>query len=234
MERYFKDEPKIQTHKKLDNIFPAPSSMRCKVEIYPPNISAAGQEYVDSLSKSPVSSVSLNNCTVMVKQEPCSELSWDNCEVKLEPVDYESDFVDSYERLRGEPESGDKFSSCNDQSLQSTLTPPSSPESGGRGNSSSSVEKLDTSTTGELTERDLAPAIKITSKSRTVTTKHPKKRKYKCKFVGCQKEYTKSSHLTTHHRRHTGQWLVCLSVKKRFFHEHPKYYIKTNLILNHW
>lgn len=198
MDRYFKDKPKIQTHNKLHNIFPASSSMRCKVEIYPPCISADGQDYVDSLSKSPVSSVSSNNCTVVVKHEPCSELSWNSCDVKLEPVGYECDFVDSYERLREEPESVDKL----DQSMQSTLTPPSSPEQGGRGNLGS--KKLGTSTTGETTEQDhnVAPVTKITSKPRAVATK---KRKHKCKFVGCQKEYTKSSHLTTHYRIHTGE-----------------------------
>lgn len=152
MERYLKDEPKVQTHKKLDNMFPAPRSTGWKVEVDPLCISAdgddAGDHHLDSLSTSPASSA-------------CSGLSWDSplsCAVlvKQEPVDDEDDFEDSYERLRGEPEPVDKQfhlkiiprNSCNGQSILPTLTPPSSPESGpGHSNGSSSVGELDTSTT---------------------------------------------------------------------------------------
>lgn len=151
MERYLKDEPKVQTYKKLDNMFPAPRSTGWKVEVDPLCISAdgddAGDHHLDSLSTSPASSA-------------CSGLSWDSplsCAVlvKQEPVDDEDDFEDSYDRLRGETEPVDKQfhlkiiprNSCNGQSILPTLTPPSSPESGpGHSNGSSSVGELDTST----------------------------------------------------------------------------------------
>lgn len=155
MERYLKDEPKVQTQKKVEkdswDLFPAPRTTGWKVEVDPLCISAdadeTGDQHLDSLSTSPASSA-------------CSGLSWDSalsCAVlvKQEPVDDDDDDEDSFEeRLRTEPVDKQYHlkiiprNSCNGQSVLPTLTPPSSPESGpGHSNGSSSAGELETTMT---------------------------------------------------------------------------------------
>lgn len=156
MERYLKDEPKVQSHKKHDKdvpweVFSVPRPGGWKVEVDPLCLTDLNEQHLDSLSTSPASSA-------------CSGVSWDSplsCAVlvKQEPVDDDDDDDDSYEdRLQSESSNADKQfhlkivprNSCLGQNLLPTLTPPSSPESGpGHSNGSSSAGDPDASCHGQ-------------------------------------------------------------------------------------
>lgn len=149
MERYLKDEPKLQSFKKLPteldtpwNLFtaPIPLSSWTKVEVVDPltldelNIS---DKHLDSLSLSSASSAcsgvswdSSLSCAVLVKKEP------------MEDEEEEEDFC--YDENAGNPLELTIVarSSSAGESILPTLTPPSSPESGqGHSNSSSSCSE---------------------------------------------------------------------------------------------
>ncbi|KAJ4437753.1 hypothetical protein ANN_13691 [Periplaneta americana] len=166
MERYLKDEPKLQSYKKLPtdldtpwNLFTAPgpaaamavaaAASWAKVEVVDPltldelNLS---ERHLDTLSMSSASSAcsgvswdSSLSCAVLVKKEPVEEEEED---------DDDEDAVSSSSDSRRHQSAGDSNpvelrvvarASSAGQSILPTLTPPSSPESGqGHSNSSNS------------------------------------------------------------------------------------------------
>ncbi|XP_067003451.1 Krueppel-like factor luna [Anabrus simplex] len=178
MERYLKDEPKLQSYKKLPtdldtpwNLFAAPAvaaaaSWSTKVEVVDP---LTLDEL--NLSERPLDTVSLSSAS-----SACSGVSWDSSSlscavlVKKEPVeDEEEDEEDCYEDADLVSSSSDRRqqaaltsdsnplelrlvarSSSAGQSILPTLTPPSSPESG-QGNSNSNSSNSSSSSSSDAT-----------------------------------------------------------------------------------
>ncbi|XP_019766328.1 Krueppel-like factor luna [Dendroctonus ponderosae] len=120
MERYLKDEPKMQSYKKI------PDSARCSwYEVT--SLEEFADHRLDGLSSasSPISWDGALSCAVLVKQEPIDD-------------EEEEEDDDSYHR------NGDTLQLRLVTRNPTTLTPPSSPESGpGHSNGSSSAGELD-------------------------------------------------------------------------------------------
>ncbi|PNF43693.1 hypothetical protein B7P43_G14617 [Cryptotermes secundus] len=149
MERYLKDEPKLQSYKKLPNdlntpwnLFTAPGPAAAMAVA-----AAASWAKVDplTLDELNLSERHLDTLSMSSASSACSGVSWDSslsCAVlvKKEPVedDEEDEEEDCYEDTISS-NSGSRRTSSSAQSILPTLTPPSSPESGqGHSNSSSS------------------------------------------------------------------------------------------------
>ncbi|KAL0280282.1 UNVERIFIED_CONTAM: hypothetical protein PYX00_001622 [Menopon gallinae] len=152
MERYLKDEPKLQSYKKL------PSELDSWNLIAPPGVVAGSWEVtkvevVDPML--PLDELRLNDrhfdtISMGSASSGCSRVSWDSslsCAVvvKQEPADHDEDeeYEDLYEATRlgvnSDPGEG-----------QTMLTPPSSPESGQHSSSSSSSQDLNLITRGTV------------------------------------------------------------------------------------
>lgn len=165
MERYLKDEPKLQSYKKLPteldtpwNLFtaPGPLSSWTKVEVVNPltlDELNLNERHLDSLSLSSASSAcsglswgSSLSCAVVVKKEP------------MEDDEEEEDFC--YDENVGNPLELTFVarSSAAGETILPTLTPPSSPESGqGHSNSSSSC--------GEVSGLLSVPIVRLTARN---------------------------------------------------------------------
>ena len=180
MEKYLVDEPKLKSYKKLPSELDSP---RWKSEPEPDDADFlfSSRDSLDSLSVSSVSSA-----------------NWETASVKTEEPETESD---------SEPEE------AGGRLMASSLTPPSSPEWPAAARLAASRGTLQvrfTSRASGLISCLPALSLKAGRQLRADSSPDGKRRIHKCLFTGCNKMYTKSSHLKAHQRTHTGKATRCV------------------------